>query len=177
MMSAFLAFASAVADIAPPEPVLRTAARGGDIGVLVASLALGAAVVAAATLLVWRRSGRGVNAGDGEASAVRQAALGGVSLKLALAWASIAGLFVASVLLLGPSRWMGVFAFITLLVLCPLLGGTGAALGGIALAGSGPTPRLRRWRALAGVVINVLPLLFCLLVVVNVYSRTACLIC
>src|SRR5919205_1192334 len=154
MTNTLLALSTFLADALPPESVVRKAAPptgGGDLGATVASLAGGAAVIAAATLLVWRRSARGADAAGGEGSAVRQAALGGVSLKLALAWALIACLFIASAFTLSPTPRMDVIAFVILLVLCPLLGGTGAAIGGLALAGGGPTPRLRRWRALAGV--------------------------
>ena len=48
------------------------------------------------------------------------------------------------------------------LIFCPLLGLTGIALGVIALAVKGPVARLRRWRALAGFVANILALLFAL---------------
>ena len=180
MTSLLIALSTFLADALPPESVVSKAPPPdtSGLGVLVASLAGSAAVVAAATLLVWRRSERGLKNGDGEASAVRDAALGGVSLKLATVWALIAGLFVACVFLLGPdSRGMSLFAFLILLILCPLLGATGAALGGVALALRGPTPRLRRRRALAGLVVNVLPVLFCLYVLVNLYRSNACLVC
>jgi hypothetical protein len=176
-MDALLALTTFLADAAPPESVVRTASSGGsDLGVLVASLAGGAAVVAAATLLVWRRKGQGAHF-EGEGAGARHKALGGVSLKLGLAWVVAAGLVIACAILLGPSRTMGVFAVLTLLILCPLLGATGTALGVTALALSSPTPRLRRWRALLGVALNVLPVFFSLFILLDVYRRAACLIC
>ena len=129
------------------------------------------AVVSAATLFVWRRSGRVAGTEGGAASSVRQAALGGVSLKLCLAWVLVAALPFACLFLLGTPRWMDKLAFVTLLILCPLLGATGTALGVIALALKSSTPRFYRWRALTGVALNLIPVLFLLLVLVETYRQ------
>lgn len=177
-MSLVLALTTALADVAPPDRVFSESSRNySKLGVIVASLAVGAAVVSAATLFVWRRSGRGAGTESVEASAVRQAALGSVSLKLCLAWVMLAALPFACLFLLGTPRWLELFAFITLLILCPLLGATGTALGGIALTLTSPTPRLRRWRALVGVVLNIVPVLFLLLALLDEYRRATCRDC
>ena len=175
-MRMLLALTTFLADIAPPVGVVRTASGGGELGSLVASIAGSASVVATAALLLWRRLGQGANS-EGEVAAARHATLGRVSLLLARAWVLAAALLIACALLLGPSRTLAGFAVITFLILCPLLGATGSALGCVALAISSPTPRLRRWRALAGVALNALPVFVCLFVLIDLYRRASCLFC
>lgn len=174
-MSSIFGLIFALADIAPDEP-LRTRPVG-DLGMLVGALACGAAVVTAATLFIWRRSGRGLNSFDGEASAGRQAALGSAALALGIAWIWVVTLAIVGILLLGSSRTMGTLALLSIIVICPLLGATGTVLGGLALASKSQTTRPRGWRALAGIAINVPPLLIGLLILCELFWRKGCIFC
>jgi hypothetical protein len=176
VISTILGLIITLADIAPEERAFPTGTPG-DLGMLLGVLAGGAAVVTAATLFIWRRSGRGMDSDAGDGSAKRQAALGSTALALGIAWVLVVALPIAVTLLIGRSREMRILGQLCVFVLCPLLAATGTALGGVALVMRSSTPRPRRWRALAGIGINVLPLLLGLFGLIALYWRGGCVFC
>jgi hypothetical protein len=101
----------------------------------------------------------------------------GVRLANASLVLGVAGLLLLPLVLAGFQRDAGrelkILGGLSALILCPLLGLTGAVLGVIALAVKGSTTRLRRWQALAGFAASVLTLLLALFTL-YLFLTTSC---